>query len=236
MRYIASVSGGKDSLAMILKILELNYPLTDVVFYDTGMEFNSIYNNINKLKSILSEKNVVLTTLKPKTDFLYDMLIKPHYTKNNELKFGYEWCGRMCRWRTTDKTQTISNYLKSFNEPYKEYIGIAYDEKERIKDKLYPLVDLKMTEKDCLEYCYSKGFCWNENGTELYSVLDRVSCWCCWNKSIKELRNIYNKLPDTWNKLLALQSRIDKPFKDNATLFDLEKRFKQENKQLKLDL
>lgn len=34
MRYIASVSFGKDSLAMLLKLIELQYPLDEVVFYD----------------------------------------------------------------------------------------------------------------------------------------------------------------------------------------------------------
>ena len=47
-RYIASVSFGKDSLAMLLKILEFNMPLDEVVFYDTGMEFQRSWINIVK--------------------------------------------------------------------------------------------------------------------------------------------------------------------------------------------
>lgn len=41
-RHIASVSFGKDSLAMVLLILERGLPLDEVVFYDTGMEFKAI--------------------------------------------------------------------------------------------------------------------------------------------------------------------------------------------------
>lgn len=44
MKYIASVSFGKDSLAMLLKLVENKMPLDEVVFYDTGMEFKAIYN------------------------------------------------------------------------------------------------------------------------------------------------------------------------------------------------
>ena len=44
-----------------------------------------------------------------------------------------------------------------------------------------------MTEKDCLKYCYESGFSWDEDGIDLYSILDRVSCWCCCNKNLKEL-------------------------------------------------
>ena len=41
-RYIASVSFGKDSLAMLLRLIEENKPLDEVVLYDTGMEFEAI--------------------------------------------------------------------------------------------------------------------------------------------------------------------------------------------------
>lgn len=39
MKYVASVSFGKDSLAMLLVLIEENWPLDEVIFYDTGMEF-----------------------------------------------------------------------------------------------------------------------------------------------------------------------------------------------------
>ena len=45
-KYIASVSFGKDSLAMLLKVVETGmYPLDEVVFVDTGMEFQAIYTS-----------------------------------------------------------------------------------------------------------------------------------------------------------------------------------------------
>ena len=42
--HIASVSWGKDSLAMLLTLIAKGYPLNEVVFYDTGMEFEAIYH------------------------------------------------------------------------------------------------------------------------------------------------------------------------------------------------
>jgi len=65
-----------------------------------------------------------------------------------------------------------------------------------------------MTEQDCFEYCYRKGFKWIENGTELYSVLDRVSCWCCANKNRKELENMRIYLPDYYLKNIELLKQI----------------------------
>lgn len=41
--YIASVSWGKDSLAMLHMLIEHERPLDEVVFYDTGVEFEAIY-------------------------------------------------------------------------------------------------------------------------------------------------------------------------------------------------
>lgn len=56
MKYIASCSFGKDSLAMILKLLELNYPLDEIVYFDIGVEFPAIRNNAEKLARILIER------------------------------------------------------------------------------------------------------------------------------------------------------------------------------------
>ena len=65
---------------------------------------------------------------------------------------------------------------------------------------------------------------------DLYEILDRVSCWCCTNKNLKELRNIYLYLPQYWEKLKALQVKIDRPYKgfykgEPRGVFELEKRF-----------
>lgn len=229
MKYFASISFGKDSLAMLLRLIEENKPLDEVVFYDTGMEFECIYNLRNKILPLLEVHNIKYTELKPKQTFLYTMFEKPVKKRNGTTGKGYSWCGGRCRWGTTEKLKAIEKYCKGNYE----YVGIAYDEqnrlsKERKVNKLFPLAEWKMTEKDCLEYCYNKGYDWNEDGIELYSILDRVSCWCCYNKNLKELENYYKYLPKYWNKLKELQSKTDRPMKYNKyTVFDLEKKFKK---------
>lgn len=229
MKYIASVSFGKDSLAMLLRLLEENKPLDEVVFYDTGMEFKAIYNIRDKIIEILKEKNIKFTELKPKCEFCYKMFDKPVKAKNGTTHYGYSWCGGRCRWGTTEKLVALEKYCKGAVE----YVGIAVDEPKRIEkerkgNKQFPLAEWNMTEKDCLQYCYDKGYNWLEDGIELYSILDRVSCWCCANKNLKELKNYYLYLPKYWNKLKELQSKTDRPFKYNKyTIFDLEEKFKK---------
>lgn len=231
MKYVASVSFGKDSLAMLLKIIELDYPLDEVVFYDTGMEFQAIYNIRDKVKMILEELGIKFTELKPEYNFEWKMFEKPVNVGKDNFHYGYSWCGGVCRWGTSDKLKYLEKHCKGCVE----YVGIAADEtkrlvKERNGNKRFLLAELNMTEKDCLEYCYSKGFHWNENGVELYDILDRVSCWCCCNKNLKELKNIYQFLPDYWDRLKGLQSKTNRPMKGNGkSVFDLEERFRKES-------
>lgn len=240
MKHVASCSFGKDSLAMVLRLLEENKPLDEVIFFDTGMEFDSIYHNRDKVKELLFQKHIRFTELHSKNSFLFDMFVRPVKYRSPESKsypmhYGYEWCGaRGVRWGTSGKISAIKNHYKEIygDEEIYEYVGIAVDEPDRINEdehKIYPLVDWNMTEKDCLQYCYDKGYNWDENGVELYSVLDRVSCWCCQNKNLKELKNIYLYLPEYWQRLRGLQSRIDTPMKgEGKSVFELEERFKKE--------
>ena len=180
-KYIASISFGKDSLAMLLKILETDMiRIDEVVFYDTGMEFEAIYKIRDKVLKLLAENKIKYIELKPKRPFIFDMFEKEVHKKDGTIANGYSWCGGRCRWGTTHKIAALDKHCKNNIQ----LIGIAYDEPKRIKNnsnKIYPLVSLKMTEKDCLEYCRSKGFVWDENGIDLYDILDRVSCFCCAN-------------------------------------------------------
>ena len=214
MKYIASVSFGKDSLAMLFLLIENHYDIDEVIFYDTGMEFQAIYDIRNLIKDLLCSLHIKYTELKPDKPFIYNMLEKEVHKRDGSIQCGYGLCGGRCRWGTTEKNKTIEKYLKEqYGQDYKEYIGIASDEtsrieKERNEHKLLPLVDWQMAEKDCLEYCYNKGFYWEENGVRLYDVLDRVSCWCCANKNKRELENMRIYLSEYYLKYIDLLKQI----------------------------
>ena len=63
--HIASVSWGKDSLAMLLMLIDKGYPLNEVVFYDTGMEFEAIYNTQDQMLPRLKQLGIKYTRLDP---------------------------------------------------------------------------------------------------------------------------------------------------------------------------
>ena len=48
--YVASLSGGKDSTAMVLRLIEEGWPLDIILFCDTGVEFPQMYEHIEKLE------------------------------------------------------------------------------------------------------------------------------------------------------------------------------------------
>ena len=235
MYYIASCSFGKDSLAMVLRLIEEDKPLDEVVFYDTGMEFQAIYNIRDKLLPLLAGKGIKYTELKPKVN-MEEMMTSYPINGLNGVHYGYGWCGGAYRRGTGEKLSALEKYQKDKIA----YCGIAADEEKRLLKKRkgnvrFPLAEWGMTEKDCLEYCHEKGYFWEENGIELYSILDRVSCWCCGNKNKKELYNIYRYLPQYWERLKDLQSKIDRPMKkfcnkkygEYGNVFDMEKVFEK---------
>ena len=242
MKFIASVSFGKDSLAMLLKILELGYPLDEVVYFDIGVEFDSIRRNAEKMKGVLAGEGIRFTVLEPEEPFIWCMTEKPVVKRCGALQHGYKWCGGCARWGTTLKLDAIRDNSKKYgDEMIAEYVGVAADERQRVnrqrngnRVKIYPLVEWGMVESDCLGYCYSHGWHWDENGYELYDLLDRASCKYCRNKNLKELRNIYHFMPDVWEELKWLQDKIQMPFKGGKTIHDLEARFVSEDSQMSI--
>ena len=212
---IASVSWGKDSLAMLHFLLdEKNTPdLNEVVFFDTGMEFEAIYRERDRMLPVLASMGIEYTELKPKEPFLHKMFVHP--VKSRETgeihKYGYGWCGGACRWGTTEKTAALDRYAEGKGAIV--YVGIAADEEKRLAKqhkpyKRFPLADWGYTEADCLEYCRAYGATWEQDGVCHNDVLDRVSCWCCRYKNHRELRAILDHLPRYWQQLLALESRL----------------------------
>ncbi len=237
--YIASCSMGKDSLAMVLRLLDEGRPLDAVVYFETGADFESITRNANVLARVLKAHGVSFVRLRPKFGFFELMTEKEVHKRNGTIQCGYSFCGGVCRWGTTLKTNAIKKCYQTLNtQKIVEYVGIAADEPQRVGkatgatganvEKVYPLVEWGMTERDCLNFCRKRGWKWEENGIDLYAVFDRVSCWCCANKNLKELRGMYEHFPKYWKALKALQTACATPFRKGTTLQELETRFERE--------
>lgn len=239
--YTLSLSGGKDSLALFLRILDEGIKIDEVVTVDLGDEYEAVYDVLLYVASICLHEKIKFKVLQLDKPFEY--YVAEHEVKCNDgsIKQGYGWCGKQ-RWGTAMKKQLLNNYYQSLEKFVVEYVGIACDELHRVDiephknyTKSYPLIKWKMNESDCLEYCYNKGITWTQSGIRLYDILDRVSCQHCQQKNLKELRNIRKCLPDLWESFKTWQSTIPYPYRsDGATIFDLDRRFELEDQQISM--
>lgn len=238
--YVASLSYGKDSLAMLIKIKELGLPLDEVIFCEIMFdnEISGIHPRqlefITKARKILKERfDIDVNHLKAIKSYKEQFYTKKEKGKRIGQIYGFPvligaWCnGRL-------KLQVIAKHLNQLKKQYNviQYIGIAVDEEERIKAKdnvIYPLVDLGITEE------MAKNICIDNN---LYSPLyndeiHRDGCWFCNKASIKDLMDVYKNYPDYWKLLLELDNDSPYSFRANGeTVHDLDERFKKETSQM----
>lgn len=236
--HVASFSGGKDSTAMVLHMIEQGDHLDEVIFCDTTMEFPAMMRHIAKVKALVESAGIKFTTLQAEHDFEYYMLHHEPNRKKTELqgRVGYSWPGPRQRWCTRAlKVQIINKYLSQLRQEYDvvQYKGIAADEGYRLERKgnqmeshRHPLVEWGWTEADALAYCYKKGLDWEG----LYELFNRVSCWCCPLQPLEELRTLRKQFPDLWQRLADLDARTWRDFKDRGqSVENLDKRFALED-------
>ena len=232
MKHIVSFSGGKDSTAMLLRMIELGMQIDEIRYVDMETwEFPKMKFHINQVEEFI-QRPINKIKLRKSPDY-YFFKIK---TKSGNK--GYGFARVTCRWCMNQKKHALDKGIlkNDFN-----YIGYSSDEILRMNRLLplkryktiYPLIKWGWSEKDSLEYCYLKGFKWGG----LYEIFNRVSCWCCPFQGLYELRNLRKFFPELWNRLLYMQENTWTTFKmDGLTVYDLEKRFTEEDKQMELGI
>lgn len=157
---VISFSGGKDSTAMLLRMLEEGMPVDLIIYCDTGLEFPAMYDHIAKVEQNIGRE---ITKLKPERDYEYYFAEHPIERKENTLyaqrygmnRPGYGWAGPKMRWCTQVlKDHPREKFFSKLKEDYDiiEYVGIAADEGYRLERKCnqrdnmrFPLVEWGMS-------------------------------------------------------------------------------------------
>jgi 3'-phosphoadenosine 5'-phosphosulfate sulfotransferase (PAPS reductase)/FAD synthetase len=140
VKHILSFGGGVNSVALMILLLRRNEPIDEVVFADTGAEVPETYSYLHLAHHYAATHNVSFTVLarqRPRRD-LYETC------RHRRVIPSAIW-----RWSTRDfKVGPIHRHYRSLGAHINQYLGIAYDEVERMKDSrvdyvtnLYPLVD-----------------------------------------------------------------------------------------------
>ena len=224
MKYICCFSGGKDSTAMLIYILQHNLPLDEVLYVDVGdWMWESITHHITYMED---EFGIDITVL----------------DASEELDKGFKRWGFPSffnRWCTGVKRDMMKNYLKLKypNEEIVQYIGYCSDEEKRTSKKLYssfkteyPLVNAGITTEDALEICSNHFIDFGG----VYNHHSHFNCWLCPLQRKSELEWIFKNDKKKWDKLRDMQFNCYGSFYPNETIFDVEKGFwKKHHKQLR---
>lgn len=224
MKHIVSFSGGKDSTAMLLKMIESNMQIDKIICIDTTKEFPEMYKHIEKVQEYIKPYRIEIV----KIDFDYWFKCHIKTRGKHKGKKGYGWPDFRNRWCTALKREAFKKQIKNVKDTVTEYHGISFDEQSRVnKNKdgrciKYPLIDWQMTGKDCIRYCYSLGFSWGG----LYEKMSRVSCYCCPLSRLNELKIVYKEYPELWKRMKLMDNSSFRSFRNDYTLNQLEDKFK----------
>ena len=247
--HFLSLSGGKDSTATLLLMIEKGLPIDGVLYAETGMDYPEMDEHLAKVDDYLyRERGIHITTLRHPYGFEYLMFEVPlrkekviaRRIANGQSLTGYGWPSMKVRWCTGQlKTHLLEQEIKRLSQgrPTLSYIGIAADEAHRCKanpKNRYPLVEWGITEAQALQVCYDRGFDFGG----LYKSYHRVSCWCCPLQRLDELRKLRIHHPQLWARLLELDHRAREQFgpgplgqfKQHWSVAELERRFAKEVK------
>lgn len=230
MKHIVSFSGGKDSTAMLLKMIEKNMQIDEIVFCEimatptVGAEYPEMYEYLDKVDQYLMKTIEKKITRIPSVISFEEQFYTVKTRGNHEGEiYGFPWnLGAWCNSKL--KVAALDKYFKNQDKEYISYIGIAYDEPRRLarleKNEKAPLAEWKMTEADCLEYTKEKGLY-----NPLYDKFKRLGCWFCVKQGFDSLRVLRRDYPELWNMLLKWQIDSEVKFKPDYTIQQLEERF-----------
>lgn len=240
MKYVASCSFGKDSLAQILIGKKYGEPIDEAIYSEVmftdeiSAEFpehrDFIYKvAIPKLKKEYGVDTVVLRAKRTMWDDFHTVRVRG--ANKGKLR-GFPIPG-LCNINRDCKIPPIRAYLADQEEDIMQYVGIAADEPKRLArlnttNQVSLLAKYGITEAMAKDICKEAGLL-----SPIYEVTDRNGCFFCPNASEKEVRYLYEHHKNLWIMLHQLQETPNtsrRCFTRNKTIFDYEMQFFEEKR------
>ena len=237
MRYLASCSFGKDSLATILLAKKHGEPLDEAVYCEVMFD-KTISGEVPEHRDFIYTKGIpTLERMGVKVTVLrsektYVDLFTGRITRGPKkgMVRSFPVCGK-CYVQRDCKLKPILRYQKTLPPDTVRYIGYAKDEQERLLrlegNRVSLLEKYNCTEQEAKELCQQTGLL-----SPVYAFTDRGGCWFCPNAKQKELRHLYDHHPDLWNRMLELQAipgKVSEKFDRKRRFSDIDALFRQED-------
>jgi len=237
MQYIASLSYGKDSCAMLEIIKQHDMPLDGIVHVEI-MATDTVHADLppmvefkKKADRIIKERyGIEVEHLK--TALTYEgMFYKKRGEKSSRHGTILGWpmmCKSACQSRL--KMPPLRKIERDKN--ITQYIGIAADEPNRFHNltdrKRSPLVEHDITEAEARKICEELDLL-----SPIYTQSARGGCWFCHYQPVNQLRLLRKQYPEYWALMLKWDKDSPVTFKaDGHTVHDFDKRFQLEDEGL----
>tara|TARA_B100000949_G_scaffold198200_1_gene184609 strand:+ start:755 stop:1507 length:753 start_codon:yes stop_codon:yes gene_type:complete len=202
---IVSLGAGVQSTTLVLLAHHGEIDPPDfAVFSDTGWEPKAVYKHLDWLEKYLS-----FPVVRVAKGNLRDELLNENSNVFTPIPFFTENRGIGRRQCTNEfKLRPIQKFCKphsSKGNPVICEIGISTDEWARIKpsrvkyiQNTWPLIDLRMSRKDCKDWLKNKG----------YIVPPKSSCLGCPYHSNESWREIKNNYPEEFEETCKIDEKI----------------------------
>ena len=239
MRYLASCSFGKDSLAAILLAKKHGEPLDEAVYCEVMFD-KTISGEVPEHRDFIYTKGIPalermgikVTVLRGKKTYVDLFTWRITRGPKKGMLRSFPVCGK-CYVQRDCKLRPILRYQKTLPPDTVQYIGIAKDEQERLlrlEGRQVSLLEkYNCTEQDAKELCRQAGLL-----SPIYQFTNRGGCWFCPNAKRKELRHLYDHHPELWARMLELQAlpgKVTEKFNRTQRFSDIDAMFREEDQE-----
>ena len=246
MKYIASCSFGKDSIATVILAHLHNEPLDLIVFSEVMFDENIsgehplhidfIYNKAIPIFESWGYEVKVLRSNKTYLDCFFNICGERAKPERIGKYRGFPIAFK-CKINSDCKVGPIKKFFKGLD--CIQYVGIAADEPERLKrlentNKISLLTKYNYTEQRAFELCQEYDLI-----SPVYQLSNRQGCWFCPNARERECVWLKENKPHYWERLRELSQTpnlVTYKFNRTETFEELDKRLEEKIKNNKAQL
>lgn len=204
--YWASVSGGKDSLYMLMLILAHpeQYPLDGVVHFELEIDFPFVKDVVDKMEAMCKQVGVKFVRIKPRKTW------QEQYEKYGFPTRVARWCVKL----KEDAKNQLDEWMRSLGRYTVSYIGYCADEEKRFSKRknvkeVYPLVDFGIQEDTILEWAKTVP-----EFNDYYKTNRRCGCMYCPMTSYIGHAYLYKHYPDCFWDYVAKAKATEQKLAD----------------------